>query len=122
MVEINLAPADVDIKGVRAGDRNMFTMTVKTGGKGINLTGYTVTASARTKADDPVDLDAVCTITDANKGIVEVRWPGAAVRTWLGSQLEQHGVWDLQLDDGSGGDPWTVAKGTFHAETDITHA
>jgi hypothetical protein len=121
MVAINLAPAVVDVAGIRAGDRNLFQLTIRQGGKGINLTGYTISASARTTADEPTHLDAICTITDAVNGKVDVRFPGAAVRTWLGTESVQKGVWDLQLDDGSSGDPWTVISGSFAAELDVTH-
>lgn len=122
MVAIDLSPAVVDIKGIRAGDRNLFQLTVRVSGQPLNLTGYTVTASARTKADDPIDLDAVCTITGATQGKVDVRWPGEAVRTWLGTHVEQQGVWDLQLADGTSADPWTIVSGAFSASMDITHA
>lgn len=120
MVAINLGPAQVDLAGVRAGDRNLFNVTVKSGGSALNLTGYTVKAAAKVAATDVDDLDAVCTITNAPGGVVAVRWPGAAVRTWLGTNAVQKGKWDLQLDDGSGGDPWTVISGEFSAELDIT--
>ena len=83
MVAVNLAPAEIDVLGVRAGDRNLFRVTVKVTGSAMDLTGYTVTAQARTKADDPVSLEAVCTITDAVGGKIDIRWPGDAVRTWL---------------------------------------
>jgi hypothetical protein len=122
MVAINLAPAEVDIAGVRAGDRNLIQLTLRQGGQPIDLTGYTITAQARTTAADTAHLDAVCTITNATGGQVQVRWPGADVETWLGGQSSAKGVWDLQLDDGTGSDPWTVVSGSFAAEMDVTHA
>lgn len=122
MTVIDLTPAEVDIKGVRAGDRNLVSFTIKVSGQPLDLTGYTVSASARTKEDDPEHLDATCTVTSATAGKVDVRWPGDDVRTWLGTAVEQQGVWDLQLDDGTGGDPWTVVWGTFSAVWDVTHA
>jgi hypothetical protein len=121
MAELNLSPAAVDVKGIRAGDRNLFQLIVRVSGQPLNLTGYTVTAQARTKADDPEHLDAVCTITDAPAGKLDVRWPGEAVRNWLAEADELSGVWDLQLSTGST-DPWTIVSGSFHAEMDITHA
>lgn len=120
MVAIDLTPAVVDIVGVRAGDRNLFLVNIRTSGQPLDLTGYTVTAQARIDAEDGVGLTAVCTITDAAAGKVSVRWPGADVRTWLGDSEVLKGVWDLQLDDGSGADPWTVIKGSFAAEWDVT--
>jgi hypothetical protein len=119
MVEINLAPAEVDIFGVRAGDRNLIQVTVRQGGHPVNLAGYTVTAQARTTSDQVDHLDAVCRVTSETAGQVDVRWPGDAVRTWIGEATAQKGVWDLQLDDGSG-DPWTVMAGSFAAEWDVT--
>jgi hypothetical protein len=119
MVEISLAPAVVDVAGIRAGDRNLFQITIKQAGKAVNLTGYTITAQARTSPPDIVHLDAICTITDPLTGRVDVRWPGEEVRTWIGAGVVQKGVWDLQLDDGSM-DPWTVIAGSFAAELDVT--
>jgi hypothetical protein len=121
MVAIDLAPAPLDVAGIRAGDRNLFQLTIRQGGKGINLTGYTITAQARTTTADTTHLDAVCTITDAVNGKVDVRFPGPAVKTWLGTNSVMKGVWDLQLDDGTGSDPWTVIAGSFSAELDVTH-
>jgi hypothetical protein len=120
MVQISLAPAVVDVAGIRAGDRNLFQVTVRSGGTALNLTGYTITAQARTTPPDIVHLDAVCAISDATAGKIDISWPGDAVTTWLGSNTVQKGVWDLQLDDGSGGDPWTVIAGSFSAELDVT--
>jgi len=120
MVAINLAPAEVDIAGVRAGDRNLIQLTLRQGGQPINLTGYTITAQARTTAADTAHLDAVVTVTDGPSGQCQLRWPGADVETWIGTGTSQKGVWDMQLDDGSGSDPWTVIAGTFAAELDIT--
>jgi|SRR5262245_63768285 len=120
MVDINLTPAVVNISGVRAGDRNLFNLTLRSAGKPMDLTGYTVLAQARTTVQASTELDAVCTVTDPAGGGISVRWPGDAVRTWLGSDNTKSGLWDLQLDDGSGGDPWTIISGNFEAEMDIT--
>jgi hypothetical protein len=122
MADIDLGPAIVNISGVRSGDRNLFSLVLRTAGQPLDLTGYVVTAEARVTALDTTALDAVCTITDAPNGKVDVRWPGADVETWLGGNADQKGVWDLQIDDGSGADPWTIIEGTFVAEQDITHA
>jgi hypothetical protein len=120
MVAISLAPAVVDVSGIRAGDRNLFQITLRQSGQPLNLTGYAITAQARTGPTDTEVLDAVCTITSPTAGKVDVRWPGEAVRDWIGTGTTQSGVWDLQLDDGSTGDPWTVISGTFAAELDVT--
>lgn len=119
---INLGPAVVDVAGIRAGDRNLFQLTIRSGGAPIDLTDYVITAQARTTAADPDALDADVEITDAVNGKCDVRWPGDAVRTWIGAGTTQKGVWDLQLvntgDPGS--DPWTVIAGSFAAELDVT--
>jgi hypothetical protein len=121
MAGISLAPAVLDVSGIRAGDRNMFQLTIRTSGTALNLTGYEITAQARTTASAPAHLDAVVTITNETGGVCLVRWPGEAVRTWLGGQNSVNGVWDLQLLDAEGNDPWTVLTGSFKAEMDVTH-
>jgi hypothetical protein len=122
MADIDLGPAVVNLSGVRSGDRNLFSLVLRASGQPMDLTGYTIAAEARVTAEDTTALDAVCTITDATAGKVDVRWPGADVETWLAGNVDQKGVWDLEIDDGSGADPWTIIEGTFMAEQDITHA
>lgn len=121
MATVNLAPPAADITGVRAGDRNLMTVTVKAGGVAVNLTGYTVTAQARKAVTDYTTevLDAVVTIIDAAAGLCSVRWPGEAVRTMLAGAATWVGVWDMQIKQ-TGSDPITVAAGTFKAEQDVT--
>jgi hypothetical protein len=119
MVAISLAPGALDLAGIRAGDRNLFLVTIRQGGVAVDLTSYTITAQARLTAEATTQLNAVCTIVDAPAGKVQVRWPGEDVRTWLGDEEKLSGVWDLQLDDGVL-DPWTVVAGSFAAEMDVT--
>lgn len=119
MAAVDLSPARVDISGIRAGDRNLITMTLTNGGVPINLTGKTVAAQARQTATDTAMLAAVVTITDAAAGAITVRWPGPAVSTLLGTTAKWTGVWDLQVTT-TGEDPLTVAAGTFTAEMDVT--
>src|SRR5215468_2832542 len=119
MAQINLAPADLDIAGVRAGDRNLFQVTIRSGGAPIDLTGYTITAQARTSPPDIAHLDAGCDIDpDPTTGRVDIHWPAAAVTTWLAGNITQKGVCDLQLSSGTG-DPWTVVAGDFAAELEV---
>jgi hypothetical protein len=120
MVAVPLGPAEVDITGVRAGDRNEFQITLTSGGTKLNVTGMTFTASARLTKADTDHLDAVVTIVDGPNGVVLVHWPGDDVRTWLGSQETQTGVWDLEMDDATN-EPLTVVAGKFTAELDVTH-
>lgn len=117
---VELGPAPLDISGVRAGDRNRFALTLKQGGVPLSLVGCTVSAQARTDTTSPTPLDAVIDMLDAPNGKLAVRWPGAAVATWLGSRKTARGVWDLQVDDGTGLDPLTVVAGAFSAEMDVT--
>jgi hypothetical protein len=120
MVAVPLGPAPVDITGVRAGDLNEFQITLLAGGSKMNVTGMTFTAAARITKIDPTSLNAVVSITDGPNGIIMVRWPGDAVRTWLGTNVTQKGVWDLQMVSGTD-DPLTVCAGDFSAELDVTH-
>lgn len=116
-----LGPAVVNLTGVRAGDRNEFTMTLTSGGVPVNLTGHTVTAAARKKAEDvdPPACTAVVTVTDAVAGQLTVAWPGDAVRAMLGGAASWAGVWDLQSAPASG-DPVTLVAGTLTAVMDVT--
>jgi hypothetical protein len=118
-VVVPLGPACVNITGVRANDRNMFTATLTQKGLPINLTGQTVTAQARKKSTDATALDAVVAVVDAVNGDITIRWPGADVATWLAGKAEAVGVWDLQVDNGTD-DPVTVAEGSFAAKMDVT--
>jgi hypothetical protein len=119
MVTVPLGPAQVDITGIRAGDLNEVRVTLLAAGRPVNLTGKTITAQARTSKTEVTELDAVITITDASNGVLMVRWPGDDVRTWLGTEVIQKGVWDLEIHDGAG-DPQTVMAGDFTAELDVT--
>ena len=120
-VVVPLGPAYVDITGVRAGDRNQMTITVRLDGSPVDLTGQTVTAQARktTNAPDPPAVTAVIEVTDAAAGALILRWPGDAVRAVLGTATKWDGVWDMQVQ-GSSEDPVTVAAGKFAAVSDVT--
>lgn len=119
MVTVPLGPAPLDITGVRAGDLNEFQITLKQGGRPMDLTGETITAQARRSVAAPEHLDAVITMTDAVNGVITLRWPGDAVRTWLGAETSAEGVWDLETSNGA--DPVTILAGRFTAELDVTH-
>jgi hypothetical protein len=120
MVAVPLGPAQVDITGIRAGDLNEFQVNIQQGGKAMNITGAVFTASARVTKIDAASLDAVVTIVDGPTGVTMVRWPGDDVRTWLGTNVTQKGVWDMQMVIGTD-DPITVCAGDFSAELDVTH-
>lgn len=118
---LTLGPAQLNLAGIRGGDRNQFTVTLTVGGLPMNLTGLVVAAQARLTATDvdPPDLTAVCTVTNAVGGQFTVRWPGDAVTALLAGAETWTGVWDLQVDNGVD-DPLTVAAGTFDAVSDVT--
>src|SRR5207342_3115774 len=106
MVAVPLGPAQVDITGVIAGDLNEFQITLQTGAAKTNVTGTTFNASDRVTKIDPTSLDAVVSIVDGPNGIIMVRWPGDDVRDWLGTNVTQKGVWDLEMINGTN-DPLT---------------
>lgn len=121
MAVVTLGPAPVDIQGVRAGDQNLIELTLTADGAPMDLTGLLVQAQARltTVAADPPALTAVITVTDAAAGKLQMRWPGPAVYTLLGTKPSWSGVWDLQVGN-PGNDPLTVAAGSFGAVMDVT--
>jgi hypothetical protein len=116
---VPLGPAQVDLTGVRAGDRNAMTLTITSRGAPYNLTGKTVTAQARLNSLDTNALNAVVDITDPTGGICIVRWPGDAVTTMLAGKDTWKGVWDLQVQ-AAGEDAVTLVAGNFAAVMDVT--
>lgn len=120
-VVVPLGPAVVDITGVRAGDRNLVTLTLTSGGAPLNLTGMVVTSQVRKLSvdPDPPALVAEVTVTDAPGGKVSVRWVGDDVREILNGAAAWEGVWDVQVASGTA-DPLTVAAGKWAAEMDVT--
>ena len=121
MATVSFAPAQVDLIGVRSGDKNQMSVVVSQDGAPMNLTGATLTAQARKVITDPdpAALSAVVAVTNAAGGALTVRWPGDAVRTLLGTALKWDGVWDLQLVV-SGQDPVTICGGKISLEQDVT--
>lgn len=119
-VVVPLGPARVDITGVRAGDRNLFTITLTQAGTPVDLTDMVVTSQARLKSTDPTPaISAIVEVLDAVAGEISVAWPGDDVITLLAGKAAWSGVWDLQLAPVSG-DPYTICAGTFKADMDVT--
>lgn len=121
MASIDLSPATLDLKGIRAGDRNMLTVTLTSEGNPMDLTGLDVMAQARKKAqDDSAVLEAVVEVdADPTTGKLTLRWPGEDVRTLLAGQATWQGVWDMQISSAEE-DPVTVVAGAFIAAMDVT--
>lgn len=122
MSKLTLGPAKVDLAGIRAGDRNEFTMTLHRGADPLDLTGVTLNAQARKKAadPDPPAITAVIEVTDATAGELAIRWPGVAVGVALAGAETWAGVWDLQASTGDGEEPLTLVAGAFGAVMDVT--
>lgn len=116
---MTLGPGVLDITGIRAGDRNEFTVNLTINGQPLSLAGYTITAQARNTHADVEMIAAIVTVLDSPAGRVSLRWPGDVIRTWLADKLKATGVWDMQLRPTTG-DPTTVVAGAFSAELDVT--
>lgn len=119
-VVLPLGPALLDLTGIRAGDRNLITMTLTSGGAPMDLTGLTVEAQARATPSTATAITAVTEVLDpASAGVIQLRWPGDEVRTMLAGKNNWNGVWDLQVG-ANGEDPVTVVAGGFAAVMDVT--
>lgn len=117
---VSLAPANLDMLGVRAGDRNLVQLTFLAGGLPLDLTGATIEAQARlTPTDAAAAVTGEIDVTDAAAGQLDLRWPGDDVRTLLGAEESWSGVWDLQSTM-PGEDPVTLVAGRFTAAMDVT--
>ena len=120
-VTIPLGPACVNLDGIRAGDRNLVTITLTNAGTPMDLTGLEVTAQARKSPTDGVSIDAVIEVTDPTAGVLTMRWPGEDVTTLMGGKPTFKGVWDLQVGSPPD-DPVTVVAGAFLAVMDVTRS
>ena len=79
-----LGPATLNITGVRAGDRNLFAVTLHDGVAPVDLTGLVLTAQARKLATDTeVAITADVVVTNAAAGQLTVAFPGGQVTTAL---------------------------------------
>lgn len=118
---VNLAPACVEITGVRAGDRNLIAVTVNDHGVPVNLTGMVPLSQVRkTPVDTLVAISADVQFVDAAAGKITIRWDGEDVRDLLAGAKRWKGFWDLQFK-ASGEDPVTYASGPWSAEADVSH-
>jgi hypothetical protein len=118
---VDLSPLRLDMLGVRAGDRNTYTLHIKQDGVPMDLTGLTPRAQVRTKATDEIHMvEAVIDVVDAVGGQLVLRWPGDDIRALVGRHASFTGVWDMQLESGGEADPWTILAGAFRADMDVT--
>lgn len=117
----DLGPACLDLKGIRANDRNLMYVNLTFDGDPVELEGTEVfAAQARPKAKDTVVwVDAEVTIVNAALGRLGVRWPGDEVAEALDIKDKIKGVWDLQQTNTSP-EPVTIMGGKWEAEWDVT--
>jgi hypothetical protein len=120
MATVILGPAQLDLSGIRAGDRNTIAMTISFKGEPLDLTGLQLSAQARKTPSDPaIAVTAVIAIVDAPNGQITITWPGADVSSLFTGGIDTWaGVWDLQV--GSGGNITTIAAGKLQAVLDVT--
>jgi len=117
----DLGPGCLDLKGVRAHDRNQMFINLTAGDAIPDITGMTFAAQARKKANDPdpAAITAEVGVADGPAGRLSIRWPGDQVAAVMNGSTKWSGVWDLQqIEDGQ--DPVTLVAGKFAAEYDVT--
>lgn len=117
---VNAGPEQINITGIRAGDRNEILVTITDGGVPLDTTGAVVRAQARAKSTSPSALTATVIPADETKGEYLLQWPGDKVRQLLGAADRWDGVWDLEVVEAGNTVPLTLATGTFTAFMDIT--
>jgi hypothetical protein len=117
---VQLGPATVNLKGVRARDKNLISITISHDGVPVDLTGQMAQAQARKKATDALPaLTAVVDIVDPAAGKMTLAWPGDDVAALLGTSAGWVGVWDLEIGWPTG-EVQTILAGTFEAVMDVT--
>lgn len=117
----DLGPAVLDLKGIRAGDKNEMRVALLSDGAPWDTTGATVAAQARAdKKDAAPALTAVVTAVDEAQGIYLVAWDGDEVRTLLALQETWEGVWDLQIQLPLELAPQTLVEGSIECVMDVT--
>lgn len=118
----DLGPTLLDLKGVRAGDKNEVIARLKVYGVPFDLTDYTLEASARVKTTDTGDAPIIAeclVVDDPTGGVVSIKWPGDQIRTVLAGNPEWNGVWDFQVTKAPER-PITLLEGKFNAVQDVT--
>ena len=118
-----MKPGAFDLQGdneIYRGDTFTMTVTVLSGGVGMNLTGYTVEAKIRQTELSPTVLATfTCTLANqtTNPGQVDLTLSAtdtAAMTPTTGA------IWDMQVTDGSG-KVTTYLKGKVDVEADVTY-
>lgn len=119
--ELDLGPAYLPLKGVRAGDQNVMIVELLAGHDPWNTTGAAVSSQAREFPESPtIALQAEVTEIDAAAGLWQVSWPGDKVRSLLDGARKWNGYWDMQVIPAGETLPVTVLDGPFEAEMDVT--
>lgn len=118
---LDLSPACLNIKGVRAGDKNLRVFKLTANGSPRDLTGSTIKAQARKDyRTDVVSLTADIVITDAVNGTFTLAWPGDDVATLLTTSDTWSGVWDVEILEPGETEPVTIAAGTISCVMGVT--
>ena len=121
-VTIEFGPAPVNLKGLRAGDRNPMHVVINSKGTPYDLTGVTLSAQVRLKAyDTEPAVTAVITVdADPTTGGFTMEWPGDQIAAAMpASTASWSGVWDLQAQVAETA-PTTIAAGSFQGVLDVT--
>jgi hypothetical protein len=109
-------PAKFDLELYRgAGFSKSFTYTAD--GAAVNLTGYTITASIKTTADDTVDpaVSFTVTVSSPSTGVIVLSLTGTQTATLSAARC----VWDLKLVP-SGGQPDVLLYGDLRVRARVT--
>lgn len=118
---IDFRPGTLDLKGVRANDRNMMRIHITNGGVAMNMTGAVLSAQARATRQDPkIAVEAEIIEIDESQGVYILRWPGVQIADALAGAETWDGVWDLQALSPGETEPETLLEGMFLAEADVT--
>lgn len=123
MASLSLAPQELDLKRLYAGDGVALTVTTRDANNAVvNLTG-TIKAQIRPlkSAPDPPALTFTVDTTNAATGILVLKLTGAqtlSLVTGLGDDGFR-GFWDCQWQ-GAGVEPLTLLAGMVICDTDVS--
>jgi hypothetical protein len=123
MAELDFAPGECDLSGVRRGDTVSFRVTVTEddGTTAKDVSGYTWLAQLRETADSATAL-AEFTVddTDAATGILVLTLPAADWPAEASPEPAEKWAWDLQGTSGT--TVRTYLAGKFQVKGDVSRA